>query len=122
MNKKYQLGQLRRVIENPDITSGLYLIDTVLDDKEIEKYIKELDGCAYLKLSLLPPKDSSVFEMFVIGLIYKFNNQTLKEMMRPLLSDTQKRDNVLLTILIDIMKNHIERRTILHLEGEKDLS
>ena len=42
MNKKYQLGQLRRVIENPDITSGLYLIDTVLDDKEIEKYIKEL--------------------------------------------------------------------------------
>ena len=122
MNKKYQLGQLRRVIENPDITSGLYLIDTVLDDKEIEKYIKELDGYAYLKLSLLPPKDSSVFEMFVIGLIYKFNNQTLKEMMRPLLSDTQKRDNVLLTILIDIMKNHIERRTILHLEGEKDLS
>lgn len=43
--------------------------------------------------------------------------------MKLLLSDaTQKRDNVLLTILLDIIKNHIERRTILHLEGEKDLS
>ena len=123
MNKEYQLGQLRRVIEDPDTSSGLYLIDTVLDDNEIEKYIKDLDGCAYLKISLLPSKDSSVFEMFVIGLSYKFDNQSLVEMVRLLLSDTtQKRDNVLLTILLDIMRNHIERRTILHLEGEKDLS
>lgn len=123
MNKEYQLGQLRRVIEYPDTSSGLYLIDTVLDDNEIEKYIKDLDGCAYLKISLLPSKDSSVFEMFVIGLSYKFDNQSLVEMVKLLLSDaTQKRDNVLLTILLDIMKNHIERRTILHLEGEKDLS
>ena len=51
MNKKYQLGQLRKVIESPDTMSGLYLIDTVLDDNEIEKYIKDLDGCAYLKIS-----------------------------------------------------------------------
>lgn len=123
MNKEYQLGQLRKVIESPDTLSGLYLIDTVLDDNEIEKHIKELNNCAYLKLPLLPPKDSSVFEMFVIGLSYKFDNQTLAEMVKLLLSDaTQKRDNVLLTILLDIMKNHIEKRTILHLEGEKDLS
>ncbi|RAS42501.1 toll/interleukin-1 receptor domain-containing protein [Prevotella pallens] len=123
MNKEYQLGQLRRIIEDPDTSSGLYLIDTVLDDNEIEKYIKDLDGCAYLKISLLPSKDSSVFEMFVIGLSYKFDNQSLVEMVKLLLSDaTQKRDNVLLTILLDIMRNHIERRTILHLEGEKDLS
>ena len=123
MNKKYQLGQLRRVIENPDITSGLYLIDTVLDDKEIEKYIKDLDGCAYLKISLLPSKDSSVFEMFVIGLSYKFDNQSLVEMVKLLLSDaTQKRDNILLTILLDIMKNLIVRKTVIHIVGEKDLS
>ena len=42
MNKEYQLGQLRRVIEDPDTSSGLYLIATVLDDNEIEKYIKDL--------------------------------------------------------------------------------
>lgn len=123
MNKEYQLGQLRRVIEDPDTSSGLYLIDTVLDDNEIEKYIKDLDGCAYLKISLLPSKDSSVFEMFVIGLSYKFDNQSLVEMVKLLLSDaTQKRDNVLLTILLDIMKNLIERKTVIHIVGEKDLS
>ena len=123
MNKEYQLGQLRRVIEDPDTSSGLYLIDTVLDDNEIEKYIKDLDGCAYLKISLLPSKDSSVFEMFVIGLSYKFDNQSLVEIVKLLLSDaTQKRDNVLLTILLDIMKNLIERKTVIHIVGEKDLS
>lgn len=123
MNKEYQLGQLRKVIESPDTLSGLYLIDTVLDDNEIEKHIKDLDGCAYLKIPLLPPKDSSVFEMFVIGLSYKFDNQTLAEMVKLLLSDaTQKRDNVLLTILLDIMKNLIERKTVIHIVGEKDLS
>lgn len=123
MNKEYQLGQLRRVIEDPDTSSGLYLIDTVLDDNEIEKYIKDLDGCAYLKISLLPSKDSSVFEMFVIGLSYKFDNQSLVKMVKLLLSDaTQKRDNVLLTILLDIMKNLIVRKTVIHIVGEKDLS
>lgn len=123
MNKEYQLGQLRRVIEDPDTSSGLYLIDTVLDDNEIEKYIKDLDGYAYLKISLLPSKDSSVFEMFVIGLSYKFDNQSLVEMVKLLLSDaTQKRDNILLTILLDIMKNLIERKTVIHIVGEKDLS
>lgn len=123
MNKEYQLGQLQRVIEDPDTSSGLYLIDTVLDDNEIEKYIKDLDGCAYLKISLLPSKDSSVFEMFVIGLSYKFDNQSLVEMVKLLLSDaTQKRDNILLTILLDIMKNLIERKTVIHIVGEKDLS
>lgn len=123
MNKEYQLGQLRRVIEDPDTFSGLYLIDTVLDDNEIEKYIKDLDGCAYLKISLLPSKDSSVFEMFVIGLSYKFDNQSLVEMVKLLLSDaTQKRDNILLTILLDIMKNLIVRKTVIHIVGEKDLS
>ena len=40
MNKEYQLGQLRKVIESPNTLSGLYLIDTVLDDNEIEKHIK----------------------------------------------------------------------------------
>ena len=123
MNKEYQLGQLRRVIEDSDTSSGLYLIDTVLDDNEIEKYIKDLDGCAYLKISLLPSKDSSVFEMFVIGLSYKFDNQSLVEMVKLLLSDaTQKRDNILLTILLDIMKNLIVRKTVIHIVGEKDLS
>ena len=123
MNKEYQLGQLQRVIEDPDTSSGLYLIDTVLDNNEIEKYIKDLDGCAYLKISLLPSKDSSVFEMFVIGLSYKFDNQSLVEMVKLLLSDaTQKRDKVLLTILLDIMKNLIERKTVIHIVGEKDLS
>lgn len=123
MNKEYQLGQLRRVIEDLDTSSGLYLIDTVLDDNEIEKYIKDLDGCAYLKISLLPSKDSSVFEMFVIGLSYKFDNQSLVEMVKLLLSDaTQKRDNILLTILLDIMKNLIVRKTVIHIVGEKDLS
>ena len=40
MNKVYQLEQLRRILEDPMCQSGFYLIDTELDDGEIESFIR----------------------------------------------------------------------------------
>lgn len=35
MNKEYQLEQLMRVLQNPQLQSGLYLLDTDLNDDEL---------------------------------------------------------------------------------------
>ena len=44
MNKDYQREQLRRMLENPMLKSGIYLIDTDLEDVDIERLIKGIDG------------------------------------------------------------------------------
>lgn len=54
MNKDYQREQLRRMLENPMLQSGIYLIDTDLGDKDIEFLIKGIDGILYKKGSLIP--------------------------------------------------------------------
>ena len=47
MNKDYQLDQLRRILENPEQKSGLYLLDTDLTDEELEAFIKGIGLCSY---------------------------------------------------------------------------
>lgn len=42
MNKKDQEKELRNLLINPTLESGLYLIDTDLNDEEIESFIKEI--------------------------------------------------------------------------------
>lgn len=42
MNKAFELEHLRNLLMNPELPSGLYLLDTDLTDEEIEEYIIEL--------------------------------------------------------------------------------
>lgn len=45
MSKAFELEQLRKQLMNPELPSGLYLLDTDLTDEEIEGHIKELVLC-----------------------------------------------------------------------------
>ena len=36
MNKAYELEQFHKLLVDPDLASGLYLLDTELTDEEIE--------------------------------------------------------------------------------------
>ena len=49
MNNDYQLEQLRRMLVNPELNSGLYLIDTDLSDEEIEECIRKDNLCRFIK-------------------------------------------------------------------------
>lgn len=72
MSKAFELEQLRKQLMNPELPSGLYLLDTDLTDEEIEGHIKELGCCSYIKESLFPPsKGGSAFELFVVGLSHQ---------------------------------------------------
>ena len=39
MNKAFELEHLRNLLMNPELPSGLYLLDTDLTDEEIEEYM-----------------------------------------------------------------------------------
>lgn len=51
MNKDYELEQLRRMLEDPKQQSGLYLIDTGLNDEDIETFLKNQGYVIMLKKS-----------------------------------------------------------------------
>ena len=59
MSKVFELEQLRKQLMNPELPSGLYLLDTDLTDEEIEGHIKELGCCSYMKESLFLPNKSN---------------------------------------------------------------
>ena len=106
------------------IQSGLYLIDTELDDEELGTYLKSIGNYAYHKGPLMPSKDSTVLELLVIRLSYKFDNEDIKDLRKYLLSDaTKKRDNVLLCLLVQMMSClSAKQKVIIHLYGELDLT
>ncbi len=77
MNKDYQKEELRRLLINPTLKSGLYMIDTDLSDEEIETFIKSTGQFSYEIETLIPTSEGSIFELFVIGLSYKCENEEI---------------------------------------------
>ena len=126
MSKSYELEQLRRLLMNPDLTSGLYLLDTDLTDEEIEGYIKETGCCSYMKESLFPPsRGGSAFELFVVGLSHQCTGNNDISILRNLLftSDSAGKENIIYSLLIQMMKHLcMNGRTIIHVYGELDLT
>lgn len=124
MIRDYQIEPLRRLLENPMIQSGLYLVDTELDDDELGAYLEGIGNYAYHKGPLMPTKDSTVLELLVLRLSCKFENEEIKDMRKYLLSDaTKQRDNVLLCLLVQMMIClSAKQKVIIHLCGELDLT
>ena len=106
------------------IQSGLYLVDTELDDDELGAYLEGIGNYAYHKGPLMPTKDSTVLELLVLRLSCKFENEEIKDMRKYLLSDaTKQRDNVLLCLLVQMMIClSAKQKVIIHLCGELDLT
>ena len=70
MNKNYELEQLRRMLEDPKQQSGLYLIDTGLNDEDIETFLKKSGLCHYVKEKLIQTSEGNPFELLIVGLSY----------------------------------------------------
>lgn len=126
MSKAYELEQFRKLLMNSKVPSGLYLLDTDLTDEEIEEYIKETGYCSYVKESLFSPsREGSAFELFVVGLSHKCtdDNGICKLRDRLLNSDSAGKDNIIYSLLIQMMKHLcMNGRTIIHVYGELDLT
>lgn len=124
MNKDYQLEQLSRMLTDSSQKSGLFLIDTDLEDGDIERYVKELEGLSYFKSSLMPTNDCSGLEWFVIKLSFKFETNEIKDLRNYFLNEpTQRKDTILLSLLALIMRElSLERKTIIHVCGKYDLT
>ena len=105
MNKGYQLDQLRRMLTDTSLKSGLYLLDTDLEDEEIEKFIKSSGLFAYYKGSLMPTKDCTGFEWFIIGLSLKYETDEIRDLRNLFLSaPTKRQDTILFTLLVLLMR------------------
>lgn len=125
MSKAYEYRQLRTMLENPDLKSGLYLLDTELSDGELEEFIMSSEVCSYINESLIPSKSGSLFEMFVIGLsCYCVENEEIKEYRKILITaDAKEKDSILYGMLILIMHQLcVQIKTVIHVCGECDLN
>lgn len=124
MSKYYQLEQLRRMLENPMLQSGLYLIDTDLEDEEIESYIKEIDTCSYVTASLLPTKDCSAFDLFVWGLSFQCKSNEVRTKRNLYYAiERESREAIVYSLSILVVKELCANgKSVLHVRGDNDLN
>ena len=123
MNKDYQLTQLREMLENPKQQSGLYLIETDLSDDDIEFFVQKTGQFRYVKEQLIPTTEGNTFELLIVGLSHICCDNSINTLLDLFLAaDKRKRDTILYSLLIRIMK-HIcqEERTVIHIYGKIDL-
>ncbi|AOH41074.1 hypothetical protein C7123_03040 [Tannerella serpentiformis] len=71
MNKAYGEEQLRKLLMNPELSSGLYLLDTDLTDEDIEAYIRRNSSYQYVSGKLIPASKGNVFELLIVGLSHQ---------------------------------------------------
>lgn len=123
MSKDYQLNQLRLVLTDPSLKSGLYLVDTDLGDDEIENFIKGCGLCTYIHEPIIPTSEGSVFELLVVGLSYRCTNEKIDFLRDRLMSaEGRAKENVLLSLLIQILQDLCNGyRSVIHIIGHQDL-
>lgn len=124
MSDKFQLEKLRRMLMNPGLESGLYLIDTDLSDSDIEIIIKGIDDCNFVKEQLMSSSTDSPLELFVTGLSCYCANDSIRELRSFLLNpNCRKRDSILYSLLINILGYFCSvSKTIFQVYGDYDLS
>lgn len=123
MNKDYELEQLRRMLEDPKQQSGLYLIDTGLNDEDIETFLKKSGLCHYVKEKLIQTSEGNPFELLIVGLSYTCDDCGIDNLRNQLLvADGRKRDTIIYSLFIQIMKHlTMGERTVIHIYGSNDL-
>lgn len=125
MNKDYQLEQLRKMLENPKQQSGLYLIDTDLNDGEIEPFIKKTGVCRYVKVELISSTEGDAFELFIVALSHKCDDSAINNLLDQFLiaANERMRDTIIYSLLIRIMKHLCSgEKSVFHIQGRIDLS
>lgn len=124
MNKDCQLMQLQGMLENPKQQSGLYLIDTDLSDEDIELFVRRTSQCRYVKEQLIPTTKGNSFELLIVGLSHICCDNNINILLDLFLAaDERKKDTILYSLLIRIMKHICQgERTVIHIYGRVDLS
>lgn len=125
MNKDYQLEQLQKMLENPEQQSGLYLIDTDLDDEDIEPFIKKTGVYRYVKGNLTPTTEGNAFELFIVGLSHKCDDSGINNLLDQFLNaaNERMRDTIIFSLLIRTIKHLCSgEKSVVHVQGRIDLS
>ena len=121
-SKQSQLTHLGDVLQNKE--SGLYIIETDLDDNDIEDYIKRFGVHSFVKEELIPSFGCSSFELLVIALCRQFECEELDCKRLSILSSRASQKEILiydtLISIVRILGNG--KSIVLLLYGELDLS
>lgn len=123
MNKEYQLDQLMRVLQSPQLQSGLYLLDTDLNDDELGTFLKSINDCHYIKEVLPPTTKGNELELFLVGL-YSSCDRNWDVLFNQLFTlEGEGKDTFLYKLLVDVLKGVCHKRiNVIHICGEVDLS
>ena len=125
MNKAYGEEQLRKLLMNPELSSGLYLLDTDLTDEDIEAYIRRNSSFQYVSGKLIPASKGNVFELLIVGLSHQCQDDSGVNFLRQQLmtADDCRRDVIIYSLTIQTLKHlSVGRKTVVHVLGKKDLS
>ena len=125
MNKAYGEEQLRKLLMNPELSSGLYLLDTDLTDEDIEAYIRRNSSFQYVSGKLIPASKGNVFELLIVGLSHQCQDDSGVNFLRQQLmtADDRRRDVIIYSLAIQTLKHFsVGRKTVVHVLGKKDLS
>ncbi|ERJ88996.1 hypothetical protein HMPREF1989_00095 [Porphyromonas gingivalis F0566] len=121
MNKEYQLKQLGRMLQSPQLQSGLYLLDTDLSDDELENFLKSINDCHYIKEVLVPTTKGNALELFLVGLSHSCDRNL--DVSQLSIAEDRGKDTLLYKLLIDVLKGICRKRiNVIHICGEVDLS
>lgn len=124
MNKDFQLQQLRIMLMDHGLMSGLYLLETDLTDEEIKAYIRSNNSFNYISGKLIQTSKGNVFELFLVGLCHQCQDRDIMALMDQLMTaDEQRKDVIIYSLAIQILK-HLSAtgKTVIHMSGRIDLS
>ena len=106
MNKAYEQEQLHKLLMNPELSSGLYLLDTNLTDEEIEMYVRRNCSFQYVSGKLIPASKGNIFELLVVVLSYQCQDDDVRILREQLITaDDQKRDVIIYSLVIQTLKH-----------------
>ena len=122
MNKAYELEQLHKLLVDPDLASGLYLLDTELTDEEIEVYIREHSPFQYVSGKLIQTSKGNIFELLIVGLSHQCRDSGIMALRGQLMTaDEQRRDVILYSLAIQTLRHFCASgKTVVHLLGKVD--
>lgn len=106
------------------LKSGIYLIDTDLEDADIERLLKEESSWLYVTAPLLPSKRDSVFEMFIIGLSYRCKTDDVSRQRDSYFnSEIKDKETIVYSLAILVMRNLCPKgKSVLHIQGDSDIN
>ena len=112
------------MLENPMLQSGIYLIDTDLEDADIERCVKETRSWSYLSAPLMPTKGCSTFEMFIIGLSYQCKSDDIcKQRDYYFAPEVKEKETIIYSLSILVVRDLCSpSKTVLHIQGDVDLN